>query len=166
MKKNKVRKILIVVFIVTIFISGIYFFIPKMRHVPDVKSVSVFFYPLGVGDCEILLYNDNDKDFSSHIVYEITKSRTSLFYSSCKSRLHEGFYKITIEEKNKKSDYTISTKGIVYDVERDKYLKYDFIEDIYLYLAMQKLDEVVAKEENSEEYVRFYYEKPFSYLRK
>lgn len=165
MKRIEMKKVNFFIAIIIILVLGLYYFIPSLRPVPSVKSVYVYFYPLGVGDCEILIYDNDDKDYSAHIVYEIMRSKTALFYTPRKSQLTEGFYKIIIEEENNKSEYTVSTKGIVYDVAKDKYLKYDFVEDIYMYLAMQRLDEVVSLEENSREYVRFLYERPFSYLR-
>ena len=165
MIKIKMKRVIIFIALIIILVLGIYWFIPSFRSVQTAKSVSVIFYPSGVVDCEILIYDNDDKDYSAHIVYEIMRSKTALFYTPRKCQLAEGFYKIIVEEENNKSEYEVSTKGIVYDVENDKYLKYDFTEDIYLFLAMQKLDEVVALEENSEEYVRFLYERPFRYLR-
>ena len=151
MTKTKVRRVVLVSVISVVFLFILsHFLIPLFRPVPEVKSVKIEFHPSGVGNCSLVIYDNDDKDFSEHIVYELTKARTTLFYIPCKSYELEGYYKITVEEKEKKSEYGIDTSGIVYDATKKKYIKYDATADIYLFLAMQKLDEEVSKVERSD----------------
>lgn len=166
--KNKINRNVILILVIFVFLTSflVYMVTPKLRHIPEFESVSIYFYPAGYMNRQILIYDNDDKDFSEHIVHKIARARTELIDLGCKStRCREGYYAVYIETKSKKLEYQVSEIGKVYDCQTHKNLICDLSSDIYLYLAIQKLDGVMLNEEDSEDYIRFSEDRFFRYLR-
>ncbi|MCQ2582695.1 MAG: hypothetical protein MJ160_02205 [Treponema sp.] len=168
MAKTKVRRVVLVSVISVVFLFILsHFLIPLFRPVPEVKSVKIEFHPSGVGPCSLVIYDNDDKDFSEHIVYELTKARTIIIDRMYKSQdCLEGRYYILIETEDTILEYIVRETGQIFDCQKMKHIKYDATADIYLFLAMQKLDEEVSKVDRSEEYIRFWAEHPYGFLKK
>lgn len=121
MKKNKVI-ILISVISIIIFSILIYLIIPYLRPIPDVKSVSIYFNPRGYMshmNRKILIYNNDDKDYSDYIVKKITRARTELIDLGLKStRCREGTYTIILDTDTGKLEYSVGNFGVIWDCQK------------------------------------------------
>lgn len=61
MAKTKVRRVVLVSVISVVFLFILsHFLIPLFRPVPEVKSVKIEFHPSGVGNCSLVIYDEDE----------------------------------------------------------------------------------------------------------
>lgn len=106
-------------------------------------SIKIQFFPIGYKNSSFIIYNNENKSFSDFLFQKIRKASIAHFYSLVKDRCEEGFYKIIINIDGIIYEYEVFAKDIIYDVKNDKYLKYDALSDIYVYLAKKQLDCII-----------------------
>lgn len=150
MIKISIKKIIfssVLLFLLFLFIFILIFLTPLFRTDQNVKSVSIYFYPRGVENCMVQIYDNDDIDYSKFIASKIIKSRLVLIDRGIKTYCEEGFYKIYIDYDNESLSYELSDLNEVFDCQKKKNLKCDLLNDIYKYLAIQKLNQVIIDQE-------------------
>lgn len=111
----------------------------------NVLSVKIVFYPIGVKNTSLIIYNNEDTSFSEYLDLKIRKSSKAFFYNPEKDRCEEGFYKIIVNNNGTVYVYEVDASNIIYDVKRDKYLKCNALFDIYAYIAKKQLNLSITK---------------------
>lgn len=107
--------------------------------------VRIIFYPTGLKNTSIIIYNGEDVHFSNSIIQGIRNASVYHFCRPEKERCEEGFYKIILTSNGIESEYEVFAKSVIYDVKKDKYLKYDFLYDFYAYLAKLQLEHMIVE---------------------
>lgn len=109
----------------------------------EALRVKITFIPEGERNLEVIILDDDSSDFSKLIIKKIEKAKPKYFYCPHKEDCEEGFYKIYIYRTNTINKYEVFEKTVIYDVDQNCYLKYDFLSELYEYLGKKKLEEVV-----------------------
>ena len=87
---------------------------------------------------EVVIYNNENPDFSKRIIKSINSSMPGFFYFD-KNELSFGWFVIEIHRDNVIKKYEVFNKNVIYDVNNKRVLRCKILDQIYEYIAVKTL---------------------------